>query len=88
MEVRAVFVNAQFSKYTWSDIFLSSEYYMDALWFLQDILCPQFELPDPLLIPVGIKKRIEFQGKNMDKYSVQFSCRTLLCCILLGVSVR
>ncbi|KAA0720962.1 Plexin-B2 Precursor [Triplophysa tibetana] len=30
--------------------------------------CPQFELQDDLVIPVGIKKRIEFQGKNMDKY--------------------
>ncbi|KAI7791770.1 plexin-B2-like [Triplophysa rosa] len=36
---------------------------------MEDNRCPQFELPDPLLIPVGIKTRIEFQGKNMDEYS-------------------
>ncbi|XP_073724722.1 plexin-B2 isoform X2 [Misgurnus anguillicaudatus] len=32
-------------------------------------MCPQFELPDPLLIPVGYKTPIKFQGKNLDFYS-------------------
>nr|XP_055046154.1 plexin-B2-like [Misgurnus anguillicaudatus] len=32
-------------------------------------LCPQFELPDPVLIPVGYKTPIKFQGKNLDFYS-------------------
>ncbi|XP_065145858.1 plexin-B2-like isoform X1 [Paramisgurnus dabryanus] len=31
-------------------------------------MCPQFELPDPLLIPVGYKTPIKFQGKNLDFY--------------------
>ncbi|XP_052411041.1 plexin-B2a [Carassius gibelio] len=30
--------------------------------------CPQFEMPEPLLIPVGIKTPIQFQGKNLKKY--------------------
>ncbi|XP_077090611.1 plexin-B2a [Siphateles boraxobius] len=33
--------------------------------------CPQFEIPEPLLIPVGIKTPIQFQGKNLEKYPVK-----------------
>uniref|UniRef100_A0A673HVF2 Plexin-B2-like n=1 Tax=Sinocyclocheilus rhinocerous TaxID=307959 RepID=A0A673HVF2_9TELE len=33
-------------------------------------LCPQFEIPEPLLIPVGIKTSIQFQGKNLEKYTI------------------
>ncbi|XP_016136353.1 plexin-B2-like [Sinocyclocheilus grahami] len=35
---------------------------------MQDDRCPQFEIPEPLLIPVGIKNPIQFQGTNLDKY--------------------
>ncbi|KTG41117.1 hypothetical protein cypCar_00023402 [Cyprinus carpio] len=35
---------------------------------MKDDRCPQFEIPEPLLIPVGIKTPIQFQGKNLDKY--------------------
>ncbi|KAK7149721.1 hypothetical protein R3I94_009126 [Phoxinus phoxinus] len=35
----------------------------------EDDRCPQFEIPEPLLIPVGIKTPIQFQGKNLEKYS-------------------
>uniref|UniRef100_A0AAY4ESD4 Sema domain-containing protein n=1 Tax=Denticeps clupeoides TaxID=299321 RepID=A0AAY4ESD4_9TELE len=31
--------------------------------------CPQFENPNPLLIPVGHKTPISFQGKNLDVYT-------------------
>ncbi|XP_043092553.1 plexin-B2-like [Puntigrus tetrazona] len=34
---------------------------------LQDDTCPQFEISQPLLIPVGFKTAIEFQGKNLEK---------------------
>uniref|UniRef100_A0A8C3G8I6 Plexin b2b n=1 Tax=Cyclopterus lumpus TaxID=8103 RepID=A0A8C3G8I6_CYCLU len=30
--------------------------------------CPQFENPDPVLIPVGYKTRISFEGINLDIY--------------------
>ncbi|XP_072528708.1 plexin-B2a [Salminus brasiliensis] len=30
--------------------------------------CPQFENPDPLLIPVGYKTPISFKGKNLEQY--------------------
>uniref|UniRef100_A0A3Q3ND71 Plexin b2b n=1 Tax=Mastacembelus armatus TaxID=205130 RepID=A0A3Q3ND71_9TELE len=30
--------------------------------------CPQFENPDPVLIPVGYKTRISFEGINLDLY--------------------
>ncbi|KAL1275744.1 hypothetical protein QQF64_035367, partial [Cirrhinus molitorella] len=35
---------------------------------MEDDKCPQFEIPEPLLIPVGIKTGIKFQGKNLDAY--------------------
>uniref|UniRef100_A0A673L8G4 Plexin-B2-like n=1 Tax=Sinocyclocheilus rhinocerous TaxID=307959 RepID=A0A673L8G4_9TELE len=38
---------------------------------MQDDRCPQFEIPEPLLIPVGIKTPIQFQGKNLDEYWVK-----------------
>ncbi|XP_026219213.1 plexin-B2a [Anabas testudineus] len=31
--------------------------------------CPQFESPDPLLIPVGYKIPISFQGRNLNSYT-------------------
>uniref|UniRef100_A0A8C4HTN9 Plexin b2b n=1 Tax=Dicentrarchus labrax TaxID=13489 RepID=A0A8C4HTN9_DICLA len=33
-----------------------------------DDSCPQFENPDPVLIPVGYKTRISFEGINLDLY--------------------
>uniref|UniRef100_A0A671YTT8 Plexin b2b n=1 Tax=Sparus aurata TaxID=8175 RepID=A0A671YTT8_SPAAU len=33
--------------------------------------CPQFENPDPGLIPVGYKTRISFEGINLDLYQVK-----------------
>ncbi|XP_056134041.1 plexin-B2-like [Lampris incognitus] len=33
--------------------------------------CPQFESPEPLLIPVGYKIPISFQGKNLDIFKAQ-----------------
>uniref|UniRef100_A0A7N8Y5T2 Plexin b2b n=1 Tax=Mastacembelus armatus TaxID=205130 RepID=A0A7N8Y5T2_9TELE len=33
--------------------------------------CPQFENPDPVLIPVGYKTRISFEGINLDLYQVK-----------------
>uniref|UniRef100_A0A8B9L794 Plexin B2 n=1 Tax=Astyanax mexicanus TaxID=7994 RepID=A0A8B9L794_ASTMX len=35
--------------------------------------CPQFENADPLLIPVGYKTPIQFEGKNLEKYMVRSS---------------
>uniref|UniRef100_A0A672Z805 Plexin-B2-like n=1 Tax=Sphaeramia orbicularis TaxID=375764 RepID=A0A672Z805_9TELE len=32
----------------------------------QGVKCPQFENPDPVLIPVGYKTRISFEGINLD----------------------
>ncbi|XP_037623495.1 plexin-B2b [Sebastes umbrosus] len=34
----------------------------------QGTKCPQFENPDPVLIPVGYKTRISFEGINLDLY--------------------
>ncbi|KAM6962226.1 plexin-B2a [Tautogolabrus adspersus] len=33
--------------------------------------CPQFESPEPLLIPVGFEIPISFQGRNLDNYMGQ-----------------
>uniref|UniRef100_A0A672SPC7 Plexin B2 n=1 Tax=Sinocyclocheilus grahami TaxID=75366 RepID=A0A672SPC7_SINGR len=38
-------------------------------WCVLEGRCPQFEIPEPLLIPVGIKTSIQFQGKNLEKYT-------------------
>uniref|UniRef100_A0A9J7X6U2 Sema domain-containing protein n=1 Tax=Cyprinus carpio carpio TaxID=630221 RepID=A0A9J7X6U2_CYPCA len=35
---------------------------------MEDARCPQFEIPEPLLIPVGRKIPIQFQGKNLENY--------------------
>uniref|UniRef100_A0AAQ6AQJ1 Sema domain-containing protein n=1 Tax=Amphiprion ocellaris TaxID=80972 RepID=A0AAQ6AQJ1_AMPOC len=35
--------------------------------------CPQFENPDPVLIPVGYKTRISFEGINLDLYQVKWT---------------
>lgn len=37
----------------------------------QGAKCPQFENPDPVLIPVGYKTRISFEGINLDLYQVK-----------------
>ncbi|RXN05275.1 plexin-B2-like protein [Labeo rohita] len=34
----------------------------------QNKSCPRFENPDPILIPVGYKTRISFEGINLDPY--------------------
>uniref|UniRef100_A0A8C1FIW5 Plexin b2b n=1 Tax=Cyprinus carpio carpio TaxID=630221 RepID=A0A8C1FIW5_CYPCA len=42
--------------------------------------CPRFENPDPVLIPVGYKTRISFEGINLDPYkvsSVSYTVRLL-----------
>lgn len=46
-----------------SDVFLMSS---------QGAKCPQFENPDPVLIPVGYKTRISFEGINLDLYQVKW----------------
>lgn len=33
--------------------------------------CPQFESPEPLLIPVGVEIPISFEGRNLDIYMVR-----------------
>uniref|UniRef100_A0A667Y273 Plexin b2b n=1 Tax=Myripristis murdjan TaxID=586833 RepID=A0A667Y273_9TELE len=38
--------------------------------------CPKFENPDPVLIPVGFKTTISFEGINLDLYQVK-CCRQL-----------
>lgn len=38
----------------------------------QGAKCPQFENPDPVLIPVGYKTRISFEGINLDLYQVKW----------------
>uniref|UniRef100_A0A8C2GU13 Plexin b2b n=1 Tax=Cyprinus carpio TaxID=7962 RepID=A0A8C2GU13_CYPCA len=39
--------------------------------------CPRFENPDPVLIPVGYKTRISFEGINLDPYKVSSVCTLL-----------
>ncbi len=53
------------------------------LWFLQDDRCPQFEILEPLLIPVGIKTPIKFQGKNLEEYMVKHMHYLLLYIVWL-----
>uniref|UniRef100_A0A673HT16 Plexin-B2-like n=1 Tax=Sinocyclocheilus rhinocerous TaxID=307959 RepID=A0A673HT16_9TELE len=36
---------------------------------IQHMEVSHFEIPEPLLIPVGIKTSIQFQGKNLEKYT-------------------
>uniref|UniRef100_A0A674N0X1 Plexin b2b n=1 Tax=Takifugu rubripes TaxID=31033 RepID=A0A674N0X1_TAKRU len=38
---------------------------------LQGSKCPKFENPDPVLIPVGYKTRISFEGMNLERYQSQ-----------------
>uniref|UniRef100_A0A672Z8S3 Plexin-B2-like n=1 Tax=Sphaeramia orbicularis TaxID=375764 RepID=A0A672Z8S3_9TELE len=38
----------------------------------QGVKCPQFENPDPVLIPVGYKTRISFEGINLDHICAPF----------------
>uniref|UniRef100_A0A8C9YNC1 Plexin b2b n=1 Tax=Sander lucioperca TaxID=283035 RepID=A0A8C9YNC1_SANLU len=38
--------------------------------------CPRFENPDPVLIPVGFKTRISFEGIHLDLYQVK--CKTFI----------
>uniref|UniRef100_A0A672Z832 Plexin-B2-like n=1 Tax=Sphaeramia orbicularis TaxID=375764 RepID=A0A672Z832_9TELE len=35
---------------------------------IKHLKCPQFENPDPVLIPVGYKTRISFEGINLDRH--------------------
>uniref|UniRef100_A0A671NXS4 Plexin-B2-like n=1 Tax=Sinocyclocheilus anshuiensis TaxID=1608454 RepID=A0A671NXS4_9TELE len=46
-------------------------------------MCPRFEIPEPLLIPVGIKTPIQFQGKNLDEYWVKCMHYFLLYIVFL-----
>uniref|UniRef100_A0A8C2CKX2 Plexin b2a n=1 Tax=Cyprinus carpio TaxID=7962 RepID=A0A8C2CKX2_CYPCA len=43
-----------------------------------DARCPQFEIPEPLLIPDGRKIPIQFQGKNLENYMVKYMHYLLL----------
>uniref|UniRef100_A0A7N6B4U2 Sema domain-containing protein n=1 Tax=Anabas testudineus TaxID=64144 RepID=A0A7N6B4U2_ANATE len=43
-----------------------------------DVNCPHFENPDPVLIPVGYKTRISFEGINLDLYQVKCFFKTPL----------
>lgn len=43
----------------------------DCLPVIQPDSCPQFETPEPLLIPVGFEIPISFQGRNLDIYMVR-----------------
>lgn len=43
----------------------------------QGAKCPQFENPDPMLIPVGYKTRISFEGVNLDLYKVKVTQASL-----------
>uniref|UniRef100_A0A665XBA2 Sema domain-containing protein n=1 Tax=Echeneis naucrates TaxID=173247 RepID=A0A665XBA2_ECHNA len=38
----------------------------------QGAKCPQFENPDPVLIPVGYKTRISFEGINLDRLGFSY----------------
>ncbi|KAM9328569.1 plexin-B2-like isoform 2-T6 [Pholidichthys leucotaenia] len=59
-----------------SDDFVSGEHIIKPQ---QPDSCPQFESPNPLLIPVGFKIPISFQGKNLDNYmDKEFSIGTEL----------
>uniref|UniRef100_A0A8C5HGP9 Sema domain-containing protein n=1 Tax=Gouania willdenowi TaxID=441366 RepID=A0A8C5HGP9_GOUWI len=42
--------------------------------------CPQFENPDPVLIPVGYKTQISFEGINLDLYQVQQRMHLYVTC--------
>lgn len=48
------------------------------IWFVltpsQGSKCPKFENPDPVLVPVGFKTRIGFEGMNLQRYQVN-GCR-------------
>uniref|UniRef100_A0A8C1JT50 Plexin b2b n=1 Tax=Cyprinus carpio TaxID=7962 RepID=A0A8C1JT50_CYPCA len=45
--------------------------------------CPRFENPDPVLIPVGYKTRISFEGINLDPYKVSSVCTLLKAALTL-----
>uniref|UniRef100_A0AAY4ESK9 Sema domain-containing protein n=1 Tax=Denticeps clupeoides TaxID=299321 RepID=A0AAY4ESK9_9TELE len=49
--------------------------------------CPQFENPNPLLIPVGHKTPISFQGKNLDVYTSHSPLACVHVCHLCAVSL-
>uniref|UniRef100_A0A7N6AVH9 Sema domain-containing protein n=1 Tax=Anabas testudineus TaxID=64144 RepID=A0A7N6AVH9_ANATE len=56
--------------------------------------CPHFENPDPVLIPVGYKTRISFEGINLDLYqevkgngSLEFALYTLQYCNILYLTI-
>ena len=38
----------------------------------QGAKCPQFENPDPVLVPVGYKTKISFEGINLKLYEVKW----------------
>uniref|UniRef100_A0A665UU56 Plexin-B2-like n=1 Tax=Echeneis naucrates TaxID=173247 RepID=A0A665UU56_ECHNA len=50
-------------------VFYSNQYFA-SLCLMKSERCPQFESPDPLLIPVGFETPISFQGRNLDIYAV------------------
>uniref|UniRef100_A0A8K9XJY5 Sema domain-containing protein n=1 Tax=Oncorhynchus mykiss TaxID=8022 RepID=A0A8K9XJY5_ONCMY len=54
------------------------------LFSLQADSCPQFENPDPHLIPVGYLIPISFQGKNLDIYKSLFDLFPLLSLLSLS----
>lgn len=56
--------------------YLKCKWFERSIWFVlmpsQGAKCPQFENPDPGLIPVGYKTRISFEGINLDLYQVKW----------------
>uniref|UniRef100_A0A8C7ICV7 Plexin b2b n=1 Tax=Oncorhynchus kisutch TaxID=8019 RepID=A0A8C7ICV7_ONCKI len=47
--------------------------------------CPQFENPDPVLIPVGFKTTISFEGINLDVYQVNDMFKYLISLIVPSI---
>uniref|UniRef100_A0A8C8GFG8 Sema domain-containing protein n=1 Tax=Oncorhynchus tshawytscha TaxID=74940 RepID=A0A8C8GFG8_ONCTS len=47
--------------------------------------CPQFENPDPVLIPVGLKTTISFEGINLDVYQVNDMFKYLISLIVPSI---
>lgn len=56
------------SKCKWPSAAASDVFLMPS----QGAKCPQFENPDPVLIPVGYKTRISFEGINLNLYQVKW----------------
>uniref|UniRef100_A0A8C6WQD5 Plexin b2b n=1 Tax=Neogobius melanostomus TaxID=47308 RepID=A0A8C6WQD5_9GOBI len=56
--------------------------------FFQGAKCPKFENPDPVLIPVGHKQHISFEGFNLDLYQVGPSVSVPYCGIYTTICIH